>query len=303
MSIPPISTAQSPCRAGSLPGARRIGAIAAVTGALVAAHADVVQLTPVRDTTLYESVDGSLSNGAGAYFFAGLTPRGELRRGLMAFSVAGAIPSGATIMSVSLQLSMSRTGTPAAIFELHRATADWGEGESDADGDEGRGAPAAFGDATWIHRSFDSVTWTNAGGDFESSASAALMIDTVGLYTWQTTPQLVADVQAWLDHPASNHGWLLRGDESTASSKRFNSRQNLSSADWPMLTIEYAPPDSCPGDLNGDLVVSFADAAILFSHLDTWSGATHASGDMDADGDVEMRDFALFQDSFAAPCP
>jgi hypothetical protein len=31
----------------------------------------VVQLTPMKDNTLYENSNGSLSNGAGDHFFAG----------------------------------------------------------------------------------------------------------------------------------------------------------------------------------------------------------------------------------------
>ena len=65
-------------------------------------HADTITLEPVADTTLYESVDGNASNGAGVFSFAGRTNRGELRRALVAFDVAAAVPTGATITSVQL---------------------------------------------------------------------------------------------------------------------------------------------------------------------------------------------------------
>ena len=50
---------------------------------------------------------------------------------------------------------------------------------------------------------------------------------------------MVADVQAWLDNPASNFGWLVLGDETAiATAKRFDTRE---SASPPMLTIEFIP--------------------------------------------------------------
>src|SRR5262245_747007 len=95
-----------------------------------------VTLAAVADNTLFESVSGSLSNGKGSFLFAGNTADGELRRGLIKFDVASAIPSGATINSVSLQLHMSKTAGSAESIALHRVLADWGEGTSDAAGEE-----------------------------------------------------------------------------------------------------------------------------------------------------------------------
>ena len=55
---------------------------------------------------------------------------------------------------------------------------------------------------------------------------------------------MVADVQSWLDNPASNFGWLVLGDETaSATAKRFDTRE---SASPPMLTIQYIPgPELC----------------------------------------------------------
>src|SRR5438105_5696276 len=48
---------------------------------------------------------------------------------------------------------------------------------------------------------------------------------------------MVADVQLWLDNPASNFGWLVLGDESDiATAKRFDTRE---SASPPVLTIQH----------------------------------------------------------------
>jgi hypothetical protein len=54
-------------------------------------------------------------------------------------------------------------------------------------------------------------------------------------------------VQAWLADPTSNHGWLLRGDETAGgSSKRFESRESPDPSLQPVLVVEFGrPPTSC----------------------------------------------------------
>ena len=54
---------------------------------------------------------------------------------------------------------------------------------------------------------------------------------------------MVADVQAWLDDPLTDFGWLLRGNEGASqTARRFDSRQNSVEANRPVLTIVYTPP-------------------------------------------------------------
>ena len=136
-------------------------------------------------------------------------------------------------------MNMSRTPLSVAYpVELHKLLADWGEGTSIAPGEEGDGAPATPNDATWRHRFFDTIFWTNEGGDFSATVSASQSVSVVGPYTW-SSPQMVADVQDWLDNAAGNFGWLVLGDEKpTLTSKRFDTRE---SASPPMLTIQFIP--------------------------------------------------------------
>ena len=220
---------------------------AALTGiASDLASAATISIMPSKDNTLYEfdPDDGDHSNGAGFHFFAGETAMSELRRGVLAFDIAGSIPHGSIITSVTLSMNMSRTisETPR-IVELHKLLADWGEGTSDAPGEEGDGAPATTNDATWRHRFFDTIFWTMQGGDFSATVSASQSVGPVGHYTWNSA-QMVADVQSWVNNPASNFGWLAVGDESAAgTTKRFDTRE---SASPPVLTIEYRSGQSAP---------------------------------------------------------
>ncbi len=207
----------------------------------------VKTLNPSKDNTLYESATGFSSNGAGDSLFVGATGTGGIRRGLLAFDVAGNIPAGSTVSSVSLTLYMSRTISGAQPVELHRVVADWGEGTSNASGNEGAGAPATTGDATWRHRFFNTTFWTTEGGDFSPTVSAVRSVASVGSYTWGTSPQLVTDVQGWLNNPSSNFGWVLIGSEAASqTAKRFGSRENPMPSARPVLTINYTSLSSPP---------------------------------------------------------
>ena len=199
-----------------------------------------------KDNTLYESADGSLSNGSGEHLFVGRSNTSNTsRRAVIAFDIASSIPAGSTISSVTLTLNMSRAvqAPGPQTLALHSLTADWGEGSSDADGNEGSGASSTSGDATWVHSFFSATKWGSAGGDFSGTASATASVVGIGAYTWGSTSQMVNDVQGWLDNPSSNFGWLLQGNESTnKTTKRFDSRENGTPSNRPALTVEYAPP-------------------------------------------------------------
>jgi|TARA_B100000470_G_scaffold185955_1_gene151294 hypothetical protein len=44
----------------------------------------------------------------------------------------------------------------------------------------------------------------------------------------------------WIDNPDSNYGWLVLGDETeNRTSKRFDSSENETEANRPILTIKY----------------------------------------------------------------
>ena len=204
------------------------------------AGATQITLNPIKDNTLYESADGSVSNGAGGHIFSGKTRQGEIRRAVIAFDIAGNIPTGATISSVSLRLNMSKTSGGTATVSLHKLFADWGQGSSDALQNEGKGIDPASGDATWVHRIFNIANWETAGGDFAEMSSASTAVGGLGPYSWGPTPEMVADVQTWLDNPDSNFGWALIGDESSnKTTKRFNSMENFIARSWPVLVVEW----------------------------------------------------------------
>jgi hypothetical protein len=210
------------------------------------ALADSVTLEPDQDTSLY-SESGSLSNGSGIVLFSGATAFGDLRRALLRFDVAAAVPRGAVVTSASLLLWCNQAplgGADTATFTVHPVSASWGEAGSDAGLPGGAGAPAETGDATWTERFFgQGQPWGSPGADFgATSASASVTgfceLDAPIQMIFASAPQLVADVQAWLDDPAGNFGWALVGDETEGTTaRRFLSRD--ATALRPTLEIEY----------------------------------------------------------------
>lgn len=243
---------------------KRVGSMVVGIAALAAACSDdgggpveppdpkkQVTLSASKDNTLYEDSAGTWSNGAGNFFFVGVTaPSGgsgepaEIRRTVIAFSVRGPVPAGSTIDSVFLTLNMNRTVAGPTPVTLHRLVKDWGEGTSDPlNPNEGGGDSSDPGDATWIHTFYDTALWTTPGGDFDAAASGSRMVGSDGAYTWGSTAAMVADVQNWLDTPSGNFGWIVIGDESQpTTAKRFASRTHPTAAIRPKLVVHYRAP-------------------------------------------------------------
>lgn len=224
--------------------------------------ADTVALLPAKDNTLYQNPMGARSNGAGPFMFAGRNsqPTNSIRRGALAFDIAGSIPPGATIISASLTLTTKSNSSGSTNIALHRAISDWGEGTSDAGTPGGGGAPSTTGDATWIHTVFDATFWTTPGGDFQSASSADAPVIGGGPVTWTSTANLVADVQAWLDSPSTNFGWLLIGDETAGgTATRYATRENSLANERPQLSVEFVSgPAGIPTVSQWGLVIMLA---------------------------------------------
>jgi hypothetical protein len=207
---------------------------------------DQVTLFPTKDNTIFS--EGQFSNALGS-IFSGRTNDGAIRRGLIAFDVASAIPAGSIIEDVSLTMNASKTNF-GGNQSLHRLLADWGEGTSNA-GSAGSGTVATEGDATWQNTFFsldNPTSWTTPGGDFISDVSSTTFVPASSLDTpfqFASTPVMIQDVQHWLD-AGGNFGWLIQGDENTPSAVRFDSREASFPEDKPFLTIQFSSSGGPP---------------------------------------------------------
>ena len=269
-----------------------VGATLSLCALLAAARpacAESVTIPADRDNTLINVPDGSLSFALSHVVFAGrIGDQGgsaKLRRGLFRFDVAAAIPPGSTILSVEFDAHCVLTSAGPQVMRLHRALQDWGEGTSYSSG--GAGVPATPGDATWLHTFWPDQFWSTPGGTYAPTASAQTVMDGTGPYTWTSTPALVADVQAWVDDPATNFGWLVRGNESSPQTvKALGSHENEVLSQQPFLTIAFEPPPS--PDLDGDGAVCGSDLGLLLAQ---WGAS--GSADLDGDGIVTGADLGV----------
>jgi hypothetical protein len=222
-------------------------------------------LTPVADTTLIEAAPAN--NLGGQYYAnAGTTQAGKKNRALFRFEPREQIPAGSKITSAKLVFLVvgepSETPSNPSEFQLYRVLKSWGEGSKiDNKGPDngGLGQPATFGEASWVYRfSGTTNTWSSPGGvigvDFSSVISSSQFIYGVisPPYPFNSTSNMVADVQLWLDSPEQNFGWMLKTiDESVIlSARRFGSKDNL--ADAPQLEIEFVPPPKLSATLSAN---------------------------------------------------
>ena len=215
-----------------------------VLGCLIAsvpAVADTVVLGATRDNSIYSN-DGAKSNGAGQNMFVGINNDAFQRRALLQFDIAGSVPAGSTINSVTLTLYLTRTQVGNVSIGLHTVKEAWGEAGSVASGEGGGGGSAQTNDATWTKRLSPSTTWTTDGGSYASAASATTTVaNAQGTYSWSSA-QMTADVQGWLTTPSTNFGWILVGNSTSRSTKRFGTRTNSNASYRPKLTINFTPP-------------------------------------------------------------
>ena len=201
---------------------------------------------PSEDNTIFSESDSS--NGKGYYLFTGITNQLNERRALIKFDLSQ-VQSSDSILFATLQMYMSKTIFNSQEVNLHKISSDWGEGLSNALMEEGMGATAQSGDATWNYSFYNSQMWNNPGGDFENQSSASAQVNNVGQYNW-SGDKMISDIRDWVLHPEKNFGWIVILSGSEGNAKRFNSRENPDSP--PVLFLQILPGAKGTG-INGSL--------------------------------------------------
>jgi len=214
-----------------------------------AANAETVFIPATQDNTLYQDPEGKLSNGKGDFLFSGRIEDGPSRKSVIAFKDLSAIPYGAVVQTVKLHLQVSEVSGPTTEIYLLRILENWGEGASNAPDQEYMGAPAAPGDATWVHTFYDQQSWDYVGGVFAWWPSDLESISTPKSYTFGSTYEMVNDVQTWKTYPGENFGWILIGSSDTDSLIQLHSRENMVSP--PLLEVTYTATGSASSDYSG----------------------------------------------------
>ena len=162
----------------------------------------------VDDTSIFS--ESTNSGGGSTGIFSGTNAQLNLRRALIRFDLTP-IPANATILDVTLSLTVDRSGGNNSNnpFGLHRVQQAWGEGDVVGASQGGFGGSPNDGDATWTSSSHGNTLWTAPGGDFITGASASATSGQADSVTEWDSATMAAAVQAWLAAPDTNFGCLL----------------------------------------------------------------------------------------------
>ncbi len=223
------------------------------------AFAATILLQPVADTTLIEIAP--ISNMGGSTFVNAGTAgqNGARNRGLYKFNFSS-IPPYSKIKSAAVTLEVVQepsAGGVSSLFDLHRLLKSWGEGDKVTalhDGG-GLGLLATTNEATWNSRfAFTTNLWSSPGAsnDYATAVSSSTPVYGVADFPhFNSTPQMIADVQDWVNDPASNFGWLLKSEsEATAKTARGFGSREFAGADVnspPYVAVEFVPPPTIFG--------------------------------------------------------
>jgi FtsP/CotA-like multicopper oxidase with cupredoxin domain len=200
-----------------------------------------VEIVASADNVLYESATGTISNALGSHLFAGNNNNG-IRRPIISFDLSS-VPAGAHIDDAQIRLYCTSNSGASYPIALHKVNESWTEGTSQAGGNEQNGTTALAGDATWLHRTYNTSFWTTPGGTFDATALATTNVNAQNVaFTWSSTA-LSELVDMWHHMPMMNRGFILRGDEATTNNtKRFASRHVATVSQRPTLIITYSFP-------------------------------------------------------------
>jgi len=244
-------------------------AAAAIVSAILAnwgpARADViVDIPALQDATLFGASPANNNSSSGPGMLVGTDGAGNPKRGLIEFDIPAFVPANATITSAVLNLVLGQVAgsggaagdtTPRTI-RLFDVTTAWAGGTNGTTGfpgpgfgGTGQGFAPNIGDVTWNFSKYNTIPWSTpgGGGDFTTAESADTLVsqNLNTVYSWGSTPQMVADAQGWLTGTLPNFGWLLKNDSEAdlTTFRAFYTREGA---------IEQGVPDFAP-----ELIVSF----------------------------------------------
>jgi hypothetical protein len=147
--------------------------------------------------------------------YANLGP--EMQRSLVRFDVSS-VPTGAPITRATLWLysnNPAQVKGSSGFYGAHSLTRDWGETTS-----------------SW------SAPWNTPGGDFEAIADGLAPKQSVAAAPCWYAFDVTDRVQAWINNPAGNFGWIIKcTDENLSNQDEFVSSDAPDQAHRPKLVI------------------------------------------------------------------
>jgi hypothetical protein len=196
-------------------------------------------LFPVADATIFLQ-QSNINYGLSNTLTVGVADNGTVGRALLQFDVSS-LPANATITNVLLTLFETPEQEVFGVYNIATVNTNWVENQ-----------------VTWNNRSAAS-SWINPGGDFTPSfgQEGALLSSLASQITFygdnmDSSFGMAHDVQAWINDPAVNFGWILYGSDETTpdSAAVFGSRESSffdqPGAGAPMLSVAYTLPFAPP---------------------------------------------------------
>jgi len=252
-------------------GIPNLSATASTWATISNASSDQVALPAIQDNTVYSESDSSY--GAGLCLQVGrptqsTASKPQIRRALIQFDLTS-IPAGSHIVSARLNLFRFDPGGPGIHLRVFRLSQEWGEGNSGASElctarPKQNGRTPTENSSTWNYRFFGAkAAWeteaghTLHGGSFRSAFSDSENVYPDEQYVGLASSGITNDAADWVRDPASNHGWILLGDEeNSGTGMRFASRQDTLPSHPPSLTVFFTSPAGacCKPDGTCDLM-------------------------------------------------
>jgi hypothetical protein len=189
----------------------------------------VVDLLPSKDARIL-ATEATTNFGDSLYLTTnGMS--GAAERTLLEFDLSS-IPAGTTIDAAAFNMYLYFWNGKNDTVKTYKVTSDWTEGDG------------AMSGVTWNYRNKNGpVSWTAAGGDYDTATVGTFNIKSTGWYSMDLTTL----VQGWLDGSAPNHGIILAPPLSAGNHLNYyHSRENTYFANLrPKLTVTYYGRTEC----------------------------------------------------------
>ncbi len=232
-------------------------------------------ITQAATTTNYGTFERMVVTGYGS---------GNYQRGILKFDVSS-IPAGTTITGAVLSLYSyypAQTKGTTGAYGVYPVTRAWSDSQT-----------------TW-NNATTSVAWTTAGGDFSATPDATSPKQGTAAMCWYPW-DVTARVQAWINTPAGNLGWLVKcTDESKSNQDYFYQADTANASLRPKLVIsDLLTPLTC--DVNADNSVDVVDLLYLVDSFGAVCGTDRNYDprcDFNNDGSVDVIDLLILVDNW-----
>lgn len=104
-----------------------------------------------------------------------------------------------------------------------------------------------------------------AGIDFAAEPSSTERVQSVGTYEFEFGSNQIAELQDWLVHPESNHGWVLvsQAEDTAFTARRFATREHPQPNLRPTLVLEVSPGIPVPAPVIRSVAFVSGEARVV----------------------------------------